>query len=131
MKISCYGTARPTVGQTFYHCKRMTVPGQSLSLAEILRRYVRREPLPQSHEGTYETRFGDLEKIARMDIVDQMEIVDSLKAQIAAFESRQKAKAAADAKSAEDAKIAAAVAAAKLEVSPPDPRKPPAVGGTA
>lgn len=130
-ELKLYPTARRVVGQSFKGVERQTVPKQSLSLKEILRRFVRREELPMTKEGVYETRFGDLEKISRMDIVDQMDYVDHLKSKIAAFEDRQKAKAAADTQAAEDARVAAAVAASKVDPSPPDPRKPPAVGGPA
>lgn len=79
------------------YAKRMTVPSQSLSLREILRRFVRREALPTSQDGVYEDRFGDLEKMTRLDIVEQMEQVEKWKSQIKAFEERNKAQAEKDA----------------------------------
>lgn len=50
---------------------------------------MRREPLPLLRDGVYEERFGDLEKLGKADIVEQMERVELIKAQIAAFQRRQ------------------------------------------
>jgi hypothetical protein len=80
-------------GQSFEHVKRVTLPNQSMSLQEIVRRFIRKESLPISKDGMYEDRFGDLEKLSRMDIVDQMAKVEELKSQIAAFNVREKARA--------------------------------------
>lgn len=77
-------------GQSFVGEVKQTVPRQTLSLREILRRYVRNEPLPGTKGGIYEERFGDLEKMSKMDMVDQMDKVEELKGQIAEFERRQK-----------------------------------------
>lgn len=85
-----YPTARKASRKSFIGVKRQTVPNQSMSLAEIVRRFIRREPLPVSHEGFYESRFGDLEKLSKADIVEQMSKVDELKAHIKAFKERQK-----------------------------------------
>lgn len=91
---SLYGTYKPQPGQSFVGVKKVTVPGQSLSLREILRRYVRRENLPVGvSEGVYESRFGDLEKISKMDLVDQAAHIQDLKDAIAAFNARQKKEA--------------------------------------
>lgn len=64
-----------------------------MSLREIVKRFVRREPLPVSHEGQYEDRFGDLEKLKNADITEQFDRVEELKQQIAAFEKREKQRA--------------------------------------
>lgn len=61
-----------------------------MSLNEIVRRFVKRESLPMSKEGLYEERFGDLEKLAKADLVEQMERVEQLKSQIAAYKKRVK-----------------------------------------
>lgn len=78
--------------QSFKRVKRVTVPNQSMSLREVLRRYVRREPLPGSNDGVYEERFGDLEKMAKADIVVQMEHVEDLKAKIKRVRDKEIAK---------------------------------------
>lgn len=84
-------------GQSFKGVKRQVVPNQSLSLREIVKRFVRREQLPVNHEGLYEERFGDLEKISKQDIVEQMQRVEELKSQIKAFNKRVRDKEAKDA----------------------------------
>jgi len=66
--------------QDFKGSKIWTVPNQSLSLAEILRRFTRKESLPIEKEGFYETRFGDLEKTANADILEQFEKADEIRA---------------------------------------------------
>lgn len=94
MKVS-YPAMYPAkvVGQSFKGVKRQTVPNQSMSLREIVQRFVRRESLPMSKEGVYEDRFGDLEKLSKEDIFIQMEKVKELQGQIAAFNKRQQDKA--------------------------------------
>jgi len=78
------------IGQSFKGVKRCTVPNQSLSLKEIVKRFIRREQLPVAKNGVYEERFGDLEKISKMDIYDQMEVVKDLDSKIKAFIERDK-----------------------------------------
>lgn len=67
------------VSTSFTGVKRVTVPNQSMTLQEILQRFVRRESLPVMKEGTYQTGYGDLEKIQNMDITEKMEVVDKIK----------------------------------------------------
>lgn len=59
--------------------KLVTVPNQSMSLSEILRRFTRKESLPIEKDGFYETRFGDLEKTANADILEQFEKADEIR----------------------------------------------------
>lgn len=85
--------------QSFAGVKKCVVPNQSMSLKEILQRFVRREALPVARQGIYEERFGDLEKLSKADITEQLERVAELKADIAAFElkyQQRKAKVKAD-----------------------------------
>lgn len=77
--------------QSFKGVKKHTVPNQSLGLREIIKRFVRRESLPVSKDGLYEERFGDIEKISRLDITEQMEVVQDLKEKIARFERNMEA----------------------------------------
>lgn len=90
--VRLYPTVKVT-GKSFIGVKRVTVPNQSMSLREIVQRFIRREPLPMSKEGLYEERFGDLEKLSKEDIVIQLARAKELKSQIAGFNDRQKAKA--------------------------------------
>lgn len=111
MKGAIMSSKRRVYRQSFADAERLVVPNQSLSLKQILQRFVRREQLPILREGVYEERFGDLEKMARMDMVDRAEIADDLREKIAGFERREKereekekatkAKADADAMEAE------------------------------
>lgn len=77
-------------GQSFEGVSRVVVPNQSMSLQEIIKRFVRRESLPVAKDGYYEERFGDIEKLAHADMVIQMERVEELKSQIAVHEKRIK-----------------------------------------
>lgn len=104
--------------QSFLGVKREVVPNQSMSLKEILRRFVKREALPVARQGMYEERFGDLEKLGKADITVQMERIEELKADIAAFELSYQKKLA---KAKEDA----AATAAALAQAPATP-----AGGT-
>lgn len=113
LPIRLYRPVKVT-GKSFVGVKRQTVPNQSLSLREIVKRFIRREPLPVAKEGYFEDRFGDLEKISKADIVVQLERAEELKGQIKAFNDREKAKAD---------KAAASAAAAPPPIVP-------GVGGT-
>lgn len=103
-------------GQDFSNVARVTVPKQSLSLREILRRYVRREPLPSTTDGVYEERFGDLEKMSKGDIIDQMENVEVLKGKISRAKQKELDRIA---KIKADAEAAAAAALPKPTPTPP------------
>lgn len=73
----------PTVvvkGQSFADVKKHVVPMQSLSLKEIVKRFIRREALPISKEGIYEDRYDyDLEKLAHEDLTVQSEVHQEFK----------------------------------------------------
>lgn len=88
--LKLYPEVKVTPGRDWKTVKRCTVPNQSLSLREIVQRFVRRESLPISQVGLYEERFGDLEKLSKADIVERLDKVEELKTQIAAFQLREK-----------------------------------------
>lgn len=67
--------SRKRSGQSFKDVQKITVPSQSMSLKDILKRFVRREPVALEKKGVYEERFGDLEKLAHADPVIQQEQV--------------------------------------------------------
>lgn len=115
-EIQCYPAV--TIKKFCGSGKKIVVPNQSLSLRQIVQRFVRRESLPLHKPGIYEERFGDLEKLSTADITVRMDKVEELKAQIAAFEKREKdraEKAAVDklAKEQQDFKAAVLAEAAK------------------
>lgn len=97
----------------FEGVKRLTVPGQCMSLAEMFRRFVRREPLPSEKRGMYYEGEFDLEKVAKMDRVEQDEILEELKEKNAG----RKAKAEAAIKKAEEAAASAPVVDPVVSVS--------------
>jgi hypothetical protein len=77
-------------GKSFVNTPVLAQPNQSLTLRQIIQRYVRGQPLPvTSNEGLYETRFGDLEKLSREDITVQMERAAELKTKREAAEKRK------------------------------------------
>lgn len=60
-------------GQSFVGSPVMTVPNQSMTLKDIIQRFIRREALPLAHNVMYAENLGDLEKLAYADITVQME----------------------------------------------------------
>lgn len=90
-----------------------------MSLQEIIRRFVKRESLPMSKEGTYEDRYDyDLEKLAKADRTIQDEVVDDLKSQVKAADKK-----ITDNRNAQLAKEQAVKEAELLKAS--SPVKPP------
>lgn len=65
--------------QSFVGTKVETIPDQSITLKEIIKRFLRKEALPIQKEGLYEDRMGDLEKMANEDITVQLERAEELK----------------------------------------------------
>lgn len=87
-------------GQDFRDVKVLTVPDQSMSLREIIKRFMRRESLPVEKQGIYATGLGDLEKIRNADITVQLDRAAQIQAAIAKgqandAERRKKAKESA------------------------------------
>jgi len=58
-------------GQDYSKEVKLTVPNQSMSLEEILGRFVRNEPLQIGKDVNYHESDDDLEKLARLDPVDK------------------------------------------------------------
>lgn len=81
--------------QSFKGVPKIVVPNQSMSLQEILKRFIKRESLPVARQGVYEERFGDLEKLDKADITEKMDRIEQLKSDIAAFNKREKERAEA------------------------------------
>lgn len=91
-KIALYNTARPIIGKSFKHCKCVVVPNQSMTLRDILIRFTRREALPVEKEGSYTEGYGDLEKLARKDITEQLEVAEDLGRKVKAYRDNSKPK---------------------------------------
>lgn len=68
-----------------------TKPDESLSLKEILKRYVRGERLPTSvKQGYYESRYPyDLEKLQNLDITQKLSIAEEMKEYVKAQKLRE------------------------------------------
>lgn len=65
--------ARKRKSLSFIGIKEVTVPDQSMSLKDIIKRFMRKESLPVQQEGFYEDRFGDLEKLSHEDVIVQLQ----------------------------------------------------------
>lgn len=94
-------------GQSFKHCKKLVTPNQSMTLQEIIRRFIKKEALPVSHEGTYEDRYDiDLEKLQHEDLTVKDEVLqvyrDKVKTLDAKVKSEEKEKQTAMQKAAAD-----------------------------
>lgn len=77
---------RPCPGQDLTKEVVLTVPQQSLTLAEIIRRYVRHQPIPVSSiNGVYCNGLGDLEKLDGEDLTVKAERVAELRTQVKAL----------------------------------------------
>lgn len=75
--------SRPITGQSFIGAKICVVPNQSMTLREILKRFVKHEALPVVKEGVYsESQDIDLEKFAHEDITVREEIRDENKVRV-------------------------------------------------
>lgn len=105
------------IPEDFSKAKKIVVPNQSMTLHEILRRFVRRESLPVMKEGTYQTGFGDLEKIQNYDITEKMDVVDKIKAYVKKGREMQKEREEMELQRAQGAQAPPA---------PPTPPAPPA-----
>lgn len=108
---------RVVKGQDFSDAKVFVVPRQSYTLKEILNRFVRRESLPVMKEGVYESRFGDLEKMMRLDILEKFEAVDLLKSKIADYEAYLQEKAEKEKQELAEKEKAAIEEAVKLKLA--------------
>lgn len=80
----------PRVRQEFKGVKRVTLPSQVMSIQEMFRRFVRREPLPLEKKGVYIETDYDLEKISSMDMVERDELLDELREKTKAAEAKAK-----------------------------------------
>lgn len=56
------------------------IPNQSMTLQEIIKRFVRKESLPIMKEGTYNEDYEyDLEKLVHADITERHDVINHLK----------------------------------------------------
>jgi len=78
----------PRVRKTFEGVKRVTVPNQAMSLKEMLRRFIHREPLPVEKQGVYIESDYDLEKLVKEDRTEQEAIIEDMKKDVARKKKR-------------------------------------------
>lgn len=125
LKFKSSSIPEPSKGLDCRKWKRQVVPDQSLSLKEILTRFVRREPLPVGRQAFGDPDLAeewteldiDLEKVSAMDLTEQTElkeklqgIQDNFKAQEAGRKKKAADEAAKAAKAAEEERIEKEVA---------------------
>lgn len=77
--MALYSRRTPPKSYSFKGEKVVTVPNQSMTLREIIRRFTRKEPLAIEKQGFYETRFGDIDALQRMDITEKIEAIDAIR----------------------------------------------------
>lgn len=98
--------------------KSKAVPNQSMTLQEIIKRFIKRESLPTEKQGVYVETDYDLEKLSKEDQTIQDEVLEEMKVRTETLkkevERKRKVKADMD-------------AAAKEPVKQKDPKeeKPP------
>lgn len=81
-KLILYPAVKVT-GQDFSKSKKHVVPRQNMTLKEIIKRFVKKEALPQMKEGVYNEDYDiDLEKVQREDITVKEEIIAETKEKV-------------------------------------------------
>lgn len=107
------------------------IPNQSMTLREIIKRFVRKESLPISKEGHYEDRYGDLEKMSKQDITTQMEMAEVLKEKIDKGRKASEARKKADQEAAQEKALEEKLAKKLAEKEAASKSEPivPGVGG--
>lgn len=88
---------KPSLGKDFTKIPKITVPDQSLSLQEILERFTRGETQAIGNPVYYMDTQYDLEKVAKMDLVDKQAFIDEQKL-VSKHWNQQEAKKAAQLK---------------------------------
>lgn len=109
-------------GKSFKGCKVHVVPDQSMTLADILKRFIRKESLPVAKEGFYAEDLGDIEKMQRDDLSviheRTAEARDKLRDAEASEAAKKKAEDDAKAKAEFDLAVSKAVES-RLSNAPP------------
>lgn len=127
-QIALYPTANRYKRKVVEFGKKRTVPNQSMSLQEIIKRFMRKEALPIEKEAHYEDRFGDLEKLSREDITIRHERAEQLKTwadkRSKDYEEKQKREADEKAKKDEEEFVRKVKVVKGEPPVPPDNPKP-------
>lgn len=96
-------------GQSFKGVKVITVPNQSMTLKEIIKRFIRKESLPIDKEGVYVEGLGDLEKMQHEDMTYRDDRIAELKSIVKSGKDKIKLEEEAAAKAAFDDQVSKAV----------------------
>lgn len=62
--------------------KKVVIPNQSMSLKEIIKRFVRKESLPIEQQGVYYESEYDLEKLANADMTERAEVLEKVRGDV-------------------------------------------------
>jgi len=89
--------SRKEKGTSFKGVEIITIPSQSLTLRDIIKRFIRKESLPIQREGFYSEDLGDIEKMERLDMTERHEMAADLKQKLNRLEKRFEQKAAKEA----------------------------------
>lgn len=99
--------------------KSLMVPDQSMSLAEIIRRFVRGEALAIGKQVEYGDTGYDLEKVSHMDMVDKAEFIEEQKDIQRQYDAQDKRRRKAERQKLEDEARAKIEAEVRSKLDPP------------
>lgn len=123
MRTTYLYPAVKVIGRDFSKVPVNTIPNQSMTLKEIIKRFLKREPVPTLKEGYYQEGMGDLEKMRHEDLsviheraVESARLFRKAKAEA---DAKAKAEAEAQAKAVFDAAVNAAVESRNLKPQTP------------
>jgi len=123
-KLVLYRKVEPK-GLDFSKEKVVTVPNQAMTIETIIERFTRGERLPVQHEGSYSTKFGDLEKLKHLDITEKEERAEQLKNFVGRekeYSDKLKAEKAAKVKASRDKREADLINKVKSSIKPDEPK---------
>jgi len=123
-KLVLYRKVQPK-GLDFSKEKVVTVPNQAMTIETIIERFTRGERLPVQHEGSYSTKFGDLEKLKNLDITEKEERAEQLKNFVGRekeYSDKIKADKAAKVKASRDKREADLINKVKSSIKPDEPK---------
>lgn len=98
--------------QSFVGVKIITQPNQSMTLQEVIRRFIRKESLPLAHDAVYHEGLGDLEKMQHEDLTEREYRIAELKSVVKSATAKAKADDDAKAKAAADLEFSSRVSKA-------------------
>jgi len=112
-------------GLDFSKEKIVTVPNQAMTIQTIIERFTRGERLPVQHQGSYSTKFGDIEKLKHLDITEQEERANELRNFVGRekeYTDKIKADKAAKVKASRDKREADLINKVKSSIKPDEPK---------